>query len=277
MKGFRLGHLIVVVWEHEVYTTAVNIHIFAKDIAGHDGALNMPPWTTGAPVRLPGGLSGLACLPKSKVIGMFLFGTTTGKCSFTFRHFFGAGINTWLQFTVIVAFVFKSISIKVNTAIGFISKSVVNNALYVIHNLWDVLCDPGDNIRFLHPQSFHVLMKFFLKLPGMILINHLVCYARPKLLVQLSSQGIVGRSNQIFNRVRTTHFHFFYSSLNAPKLLQLKLRLGQGLRPFLHLLRRSPLRKWLLQLPHLLFQLLAHGNRRDLHIFQHGCIITRFE
>ncbi len=67
--GFRLGDLIFVVWEHEVFAAGVEIEGVAEILHGHGGALDVPAGAAGAEGRFPGRLAGFGGLPQGEVAG----------------------------------------------------------------------------------------------------------------------------------------------------------------------------------------------------------------
>ncbi len=74
----RLGTFVLVVWEHEVKATTVDIEDLAEILARHGGALDMPAWTAASPGRLPERLTRLRAFPQREV-------TRVGLSRFTLR------------------------------------------------------------------------------------------------------------------------------------------------------------------------------------------------
>src|SRR5271156_2664045 len=72
--GFGLGDLVLVVREHEVFASGVEVDVFAEELGGHGGALDVPAGAAGAEGGVPvaferaiGG--GLDRLPQGEVAG----------------------------------------------------------------------------------------------------------------------------------------------------------------------------------------------------------------
>mmetsp|Transcript_14306 Transcript_14306/g.39902 ORF Transcript_14306/g.39902 Transcript_14306/m.39902 type:complete len:274 (-) Transcript_14306:1281-2102(-) len=49
MKGLRLSHFVVVMREHEIDTSTVNVNVFTDHVTGHDAAFDVPTRTAGSP------------------------------------------------------------------------------------------------------------------------------------------------------------------------------------------------------------------------------------
>ena len=74
MTHLGLGKLVIVMREHQINTTRVDIHPLAEDITSHDGTFYMPSWAAFSPTPgLPCWLSRLGfCFPKCKIRGLSL-------------------------------------------------------------------------------------------------------------------------------------------------------------------------------------------------------------
>mmetsp|Transcript_26650 Transcript_26650/g.49800 ORF Transcript_26650/g.49800 Transcript_26650/m.49800 type:complete len:222 (-) Transcript_26650:465-1130(-) len=199
MVCFSLSHFIIMVWKHKIDSSTVNIKIFANNITCHYRAFNVPSRTSGSPWGIPRWFSGFACLPQCKVIRVFLFGTTTSKCSLPLCHFFCRGVNARFQFSVIVALGLESICIKVDATIRLISKTVINNSLNVVDDLRYKLRHPSHYVRFLYSQRRHIFKELPLESSSVVFIDFTIRDRRAQLLIELICHGITSCLNDLLN------------------------------------------------------------------------------
>src|SRR5438477_12811874 len=72
-EGARLRELVLVVREHEVEPTAVDLEHGAEELLGHHRALDVPPRTAPSPRRIPCGVfARLVRLPEREVTRILL-------------------------------------------------------------------------------------------------------------------------------------------------------------------------------------------------------------
>ena len=147
----RLGDLIFMMREDQVFATAMNINRISQILARHRRAFNMPAGTSFRPGRSPVRLARLCSLPQRKVSGMFLDIThfNTSARLQVFQRLMG-------QFAVIL----KIMGAEINIPICFIGITFIDQHLNkrndLIHHLGNLWMEVGRH----NVQPFGILLIF---------------------------------------------------------------------------------------------------------------------
>lgn len=147
-ESLRLSQLVLMMWESEIKPSSMDVH--GLDGPDHGRTLDVTAGLALPPQSFPRWLSRLGSFPQSKVLlGLLLTQSVcrNAQVSFSLLQWFLVSHSFQHQFGVrVLRTGIKLLSIKVNYTVSFIPITVGNNLLHKVHNLWNILTDPSQNI-----------------------------------------------------------------------------------------------------------------------------------
>ena len=140
LRGLRLCDFALVVWEHQVHTSAVDVKFFTEIFAPHGCALAVPPWETIAPRRGPThDVRRTGFFPKGKVHLVALFAHAI-EFATRIADFFEV---TSRKNTIFIVFVVLH-HVEIDRTVAFISITCCEN----LFHQFDLFDDMSRSMRF---------------------------------------------------------------------------------------------------------------------------------
>ena len=153
-RSLCLSNLTLMVREHQVHTTTMDVEHLAQVLTTHRRTFAVPSGETVAPRTWPAhDMFGLSLLPQGKV-GLILLLAHTSQFTTLVLDVLQ---RTAREDTILELFV-VSLDIEINRTIALVGKSVVQNLLHQLLLLDDMTCSMWLNRGAQHVQRIHILM-----------------------------------------------------------------------------------------------------------------------
>lgn len=160
--SLTLGQLVVVMRESKIDTTRVDVHLLAKFVGSHNGALNVPTWATGTPRAGPIGLTGLRLFPKGKVTRTLLASQSSRKGTLSLLLQGGVVLALGAKASIGVTGLLEGANVEVDRTVGLVGESLLDNLLNEGDDLRNVFGNASDDIGRKDVQSLHIVSECLL-------------------------------------------------------------------------------------------------------------------
>ena len=154
LRSHTLGNLTFMMGEDKVHAAAMDVEMLTQILASHGRALTVPSGETVAPGRWPAHDMLFGCFLPEGEVGLVLLlahSTQVAACVLNVLQ------RTSAQSAILV-FLVVFLDVKIDTAVGFIGKTIVQNLLHQLLLLNDMTSGMGLNRRWQHVQRLHGLM-----------------------------------------------------------------------------------------------------------------------
>mmetsp|Transcript_73135 Transcript_73135/g.223715 ORF Transcript_73135/g.223715 Transcript_73135/m.223715 type:complete len:245 (+) Transcript_73135:478-1212(+) len=223
----------------------MDVQELAVDVRGHDRALDVPAWPTGAPLALPAGLARLGLLPQREIVrvALLLLGVLAHQRALALLHLLGSGARGGAKLPVVVSLRLEGLDVEVNAARRGVRDADILQALdEFLDPAVHVLGDPRSRVRPQDVERVHVGEVGILEAPRVALEHVVVGDRVAALLVQhaherlaarlqdgLGVAGLDGLVDALHHRASLLHFQRVLLQLRLELRLVLCRGAGRGL------------------------------------------------
>lgn len=151
--SFRLCKFILMMWEDEINTSGVDIHLLSQNWNSHSWTFDMPSRSSLSPWRWPFRFVGFSCFPESEIFFISFFSL------FIRLLLLGFSLFDSFKFSVF-EFFSESFNVKVYGSVWCIGVTVINDFFDKSNNLRNVFCNSGKIIWSFNTELTWIRWKF---------------------------------------------------------------------------------------------------------------------